>query len=135
MWLGMLIGGGLGWLTVQRTADGSLARFLVDTDSAWLYVAALTALLAIGVAAAPRAVSGVAGGLAVGLGAAALVMMRPAEAASAHLGGPLGVAAGVALAAALFGGMTPGSDARHHPVRRPWSRRARRGRADAHVAH
>jgi hypothetical protein len=114
MWLGLLGGGGLGWLAVQRTADGSLARFLVDARTAWLYLAAFAGVLALAVAAAPRVASGVAGALAVALGAAAIVTLRPDEAASAHLGAPLGVAAGLALAAALFGGLIPrASDGRH----------------------
>ena len=114
MWLGLLGGGGLGWLAVQWTADGSLARTLPDGGTAWLYVAAFAGMVAVAVAAVPRIAAGIAGGLAVGLGAAAMVTLRPEEAASAHLGAPLGVTAGLALAAALFGGLVErGGDIRH----------------------
>lgn len=128
MLLGMLLGAGLGWLVVARTADGSLARFLIDARDGWIYVAAFTGVLAAAVAAAPRVTAGVAGPLAVGLGAAAMVTLRPDEVASSHLGAPLGVAAGIALAAALFAGLAREGGAARHPVRRPWSRRARRAR-------
>jgi hypothetical protein len=118
MWLGLLGGGGLGWLAARRTADGSLARLLVDGRTAWLYLAAFAGVLALAVAAAPRVASGAAGALAVGLGAAAIVTLRPDEAVSAHLGAPLGVAAGLALAAALFAGLVPRSgDVRHRAGR------------------
>jgi hypothetical protein len=131
MVLGMLIGGGLGWLAVQHTADGSMARYLVDERTAWLYVAALVGALCVGALANPRGVAGVAGGLAVGLLVAATVTLRPGPDTAVDLGPPLAVAAAGALGIALLSTLRPARDRRHHEhdVRRPWSRRARRERA------
>jgi hypothetical protein len=135
MVIGMLIGGGLGWLAVQHTADGSMARYLVDERTAWLYVAALVGVLCVGALANPRWVAGVAGGLAVGLLVAATATLRPATAAASgnavDLGPPLAVAAAGALGVALLSTLRPARDRHHHghDVRRPWSRRARRDRA------
>jgi hypothetical protein len=135
MVIGMVIGGGLGWLAVQHTADGSMARFVVDERTAWLYVAALVGALWMGALANPRGVAGAAGGLAVGLIVAATVTLRPATAGASgtgvDLGPPLAVAAAGALGVALLSTLHPARDRRHHAhdVRRPWSRRARREQA------
>lgn len=135
MVIGMLIGGGLGWLAVQHTADGSMAHFVVDERTAWLYVSALVGALLVGALANPRWIAGIAGGLAVGLLVAATVTLRPAAAAASEgavdLGPPLAVAAAGALGVALLSTLRPARDPRHHAhdVRRPWSRRARRARA------
>jgi hypothetical protein len=135
MVIGVLSGGGLGWLAVEHTLDGSMARYLVDDRTAWLYVAALVGLLCVGALANPRWIAGLAGGLAVGLLVAATATLRPATAAASDgavdLGPPLAVAAAAALGVALLSTLRPARDRRHraHDVRRPWSRRARRDRA------
>jgi hypothetical protein len=135
MVIGMLIGGGLGWLAVQHTADGSMARYVVDERTAWLYVAALVGILCVGALANPRWIAGLAGGLAVGLLVAATATLRPATAAASEgavdLGPPLAVAAAGTLGVALLSTLHPARDRRHHAhdVRRAWSRRARRERA------
>lgn len=133
MVIGMLIGGGLGWLAVEHTADGSMARYFVDERTAWLYVAALVGVLCVGALANPRWVAGVAGGLAVGLIVAATVTLRPSTAgvSGVDVGPPLAVAAAGALGVALLSTLRPARDHGHHAhdVRRPWSRRARRDRA------
>jgi len=137
MWLGMVVGGGLGWLAVQHTADGSMARYLVDERTAWLYVAVLAAALCVAALANPRLVTGVAGGLAVGLIVAALVTLQPSTRAATagtgagDLGAPLAAGAVAALGVALLATLRPARDRGHafQAVRRPWSRRARRDRA------
>ena len=132
MWIGVLLGAGVGWQVVEGVRDGSLASFLVDDTTAWIYVAALgVALVALTLAVSPRFTAGLGVALAVGLGVASLVASRPLPVdVPVAPAAQLGAASVAALAGALFGLAAP-THSRGTRIRRPNSRAVRRRLAAA----
>ena len=60
MLFGAAVGAFAGWELLQRTANGDLARFLVDDRAAWAYVGAIALILMLAAVVLPRLVEGLA---------------------------------------------------------------------------